>query len=85
MKDTFKEIADRAHFNIYHSDLWSGTGKRFAEMIVKECASCCGSQADRRNILKRFGLAVESNIQYPGPEVHGSVTSQYTREYNLPK
>jgi hypothetical protein len=84
MNDPFKEIADRAHFNIYHSDLWRGTGRRFAEFIVEECARCCGSQADMRNIRKRFGLPVESNIKYPGPEAQGH-QSQYGREYNLPK
>ena len=85
MNDPFKAIADRAHFNIYHSDLWNGTGRRFAEMIVQECASMCMSQADRRNLRQAFGLPVESDVQYPGPDAHHSVTSQYTREYNLPK
>lgn len=85
MNDPFKEIADRAHFNIYHSDLWYGTARRFAEMIVKECAACCGSQADKRNIRHRFDLPIESNIQYEAPPVHNSVTSQYTRKYNIPK
>jgi hypothetical protein len=56
-----------------------------AELIVQECAACCGSQADMRNIRKRFGLPVESNIKYLGPEKSGSVNSQYEREYNLPK
>jgi len=84
MKDPFQEIAARAHFNIYHSDLWRGTGRRFAEFIVEECARCCGSQADMRNIRKRFGLPVEGNVQYPGPEAQGH-QSQYGREYNLPK
>lgn len=57
----------------------------FAEMIALECAAACGSQADKKNIRKRFGLPVESNVQYEGPDAHGSITSQYTREYNLPK
>jgi hypothetical protein len=83
MNDPFKEIADRAHFNIYHSDLWRGTGRRFAEFIVEECARCCGSQADMRNIRKRFGLPVESNVQYPGTEAQAH-KSQYDREYNIP-
>jgi len=56
-----------------------------AELIVSECAACCGSQADKKNIRKRFGLQVESNFEYEGPDAHGSITSQYTREYNLPK
>ena len=83
--DKFEALAAKANFNVYHSDIWRGTGKRFAELIVEECAQCCGSQADRKNILKRFGLPVESNIKYPGPEANGSVKSQYDREYNLPK
>jgi hypothetical protein len=57
---------------------------KFAELIVQECAACCGSQADMRNIRKRFGLTVESNIEYPGPETQGH-HSQYNREYNFPK
>ena len=58
--------------------------EKFAELIVLECAACCGSQADMRNIRKRFGLPVESNVQYPGPEAQGH-QSQYGREYNIPK
>ena len=58
--------------------------ERLAEMIVLECAACCGSQADMRNIRKRFGLHVESNIKYPSPDAIGHY-SQYGREYNIPK
>jgi hypothetical protein len=58
--------------------------EKFAELIVLECAACCGSQADMRNIRKRFGLPVESNIKYPSPESTGHY-SQYGREYNIPK
>lgn len=81
--DPFKDLADKAHFNIYHSDLWRGTARRFAELIVQECVKSCGSQADKANILKAFGLAQESNVKYTGPEASGSVNSQYQREYNL--
>ena len=56
---------------------------RLSELIVRECAGCCGSQVDRANILKSFGLLVESNVKYTGPEASGSVNSQYQREYNL--
>lgn len=58
--------------------------EKFAELIINECAACCGSQADMRNIRKRFGLPVESNIKYPAPESIGHY-SQYGREYNIPK
>ena len=62
--DPFKDLADRAHFNIYHSDLWRGTARRFAESIVRECANACGSQLDRANILKAFGLVSETEVKY---------------------
>ena len=84
MEDPFRKIAEDAHFNIYMSNLWTGTARRFAEAVVEECAKCCGSQADMRNIRKRFGLPVESNIKYPGPEPTGHNT-QYTRKPNLPE
>ena len=58
---------------------------KFAELIIRECASRCGSQSDQRNILTSFGLEVESNIKYPASERDGSVNSQYEREYNLPR
>ena len=85
MKDPFEKIASDAHFNIYNSPMWKNTGRRFAEALVERCASMCGSQADRKNIREAFGLPVESDAKYPAPESHWSVTSQYDREYNLPK
>ena len=81
--DPFKKLADRAHFNIYHSDLWRGTARRFAESIVAECANMCASQADRKNLRQHFGLPVESDVKYTSPEASGSVESQYQRDYNL--
>lgn len=35
--ERFDELAARAHFNLYHHDLWHGTGRLFAELIVREC------------------------------------------------
>lgn len=55
-----------------------------AELIIDECVACCGSQADMRNIRRRFGLPVESNVKYPSPEAQGH-HSQYGREPNLPR
>ena len=62
MEDPFKEIADRAHFNIYHSDLWYGTARRFAEMIVKECARRSGELGQPeigQGLMKHFGVKNE--------------------------
>ena len=50
---------------------------KFAELIIRECAACCGSQTDMRNIRNRFGLPVESNIKYSSPDRDASVNSQY--------
>ena len=87
MNERLKQLAEQAGylpdmFGIGHWDM--PECKKFAELIVRECSSRCGSQADQRNILKSFGLEVESNVKYPAPERDGSVNSQYEREYNLP-
>lgn len=55
----------------------------FAELIVRECISCVGSQSDKAYLKKHFGLNVESDIVYPATEQSGSVESQYKRKYNL--
>ena len=59
--------------------------EKFAELIAEECASMCMSQADRKNIRHAFGIPVESQVKYPGPDPHNSITSQYDRPYNLPR
>jgi hypothetical protein len=66
-------------------DQWIETyNELLAQLIVEECARCCGSQADMRNIRKRFGLPAESNVKYPGPESQAH-HSQYGRKYNIPE
>ena len=37
-QDRFEQLAAETNFNIYHSDIWRGTARLFAEKIVKECA-----------------------------------------------
>lgn len=59
--------------------------QKFAELILNEAISTCGSQADRKNIRKLFGLPIESNVKYPSVDPTTSITSQYDREYNLPR
>ena len=54
-------------------------------MAAKECAEICMSQADKKNIRKSFGLPIESNIKYQGPDLSNSVESQYNRKINLPR
>ena len=56
-----------------------------AELVAEECAQICGSQADKKNIRAAFGLGVESNVKYPGPEAKNSIESQYKPEINIPK
>jgi hypothetical protein len=52
-------------------------------LIVKECISCVGSQADKAYLKKHFGLPVESDIIYPATDESWSVETQYKRKYNL--
>ena len=39
--DKFEALAANANFIIYHSDIWRGTARRFAESIVRECIDIC--------------------------------------------
>jgi hypothetical protein len=55
----------------------------FAELIVRECISCVGSQSDKAYLKKHFGLQLESEVIYPATEQSWSVESQYKRKYNL--
>ena len=67
-------------------DQWIKTyNQLLAQLIVEECAACCGSQADMKNIRKRFGLPVEGNIKYTAEDPRWSIESQYEREYNIPE
>jgi hypothetical protein len=59
------------------------TFEKFAELIVKECISSVGSQADKAYLKKHFGLPVESDIIYPATDESWSVETQYKRKYNL--
>lgn len=55
----------------------------FAQLIVQECISCVGSQADKAYLKKHFGLPVESDIVYPAVEESWSVESQYKKKLDL--
>ena len=89
MTQQIQELADQAKKSvpkgILAPDLWIKEYNRIlGELIAEECASMCMSQADRRNIRRAFGIPVESDVKYKGPDADGSITSQYTRPYNLP-
>ena len=86
MNHKIKELAKQAG---YLPDMF-GTGhwdmpecKKFAELIVRECISSVGSQADKAYLKKHFGLPVESDIIYPATDESWSVETQYKRKYNL--
>lgn len=54
--DQFDILAAKANFGIYQHDLWRGTGRRFAESIVRECIRACPHDDGRKHIKKHFGL-----------------------------
>lgn len=47
--------------DVIYSDIYD---RKFAEAIVRECVSCCGSQADKNNLLRHFGLPPENTIYH---------------------
>jgi hypothetical protein len=59
--------------------------EELVKLVAEECALLCGSQADKKNIRSAFDIPIEPDVKYPAPPIHGSVTSQYTREYNIPR
>ena len=90
MNERIKVLTEQAGIQLpedtaHNSHIYRNSLERFAQLIIKECLACCGSQADKNNLLKHFGLPVESNVEYQAPPVHNSITSQYTRKYNIPR
>lgn len=84
MNERIAELMRNHGLHKYISEDCQHRMEMLAELIVEECVACCGSQADRKNILKRFGLSVPSDVKYPGVEPTGHET-QYTRKPNLPQ
>lgn len=86
MNEKLQELAEQAKLLGPGSRIGNAheAAEKFGELIIQECIACCGSQADMKNIRKRFGLPTESNVKYPGQEAQGH-HSQYGREYNIPK
>jgi hypothetical protein len=89
MNNKIKELAEQS-FDIikdnrgrveYSADSYGI--EKFAELIVRECISCVGSQADKAYLKKRFGLPVESDIHYPAGDSVEHMKSQYNRSLNL--
>jgi len=58
MNDKIKKLAEDTHFNIYNSPIWNGTGQRFVEAIIRECANIAlrEDHDPYECILKHFGL-----------------------------
>ena len=55
------------------------------KQVAETCAQLCGSQADKKIIRSAFDIPLEPDVKYEAPPVHNSVTSQYDREFNLPR
>lgn len=89
MNEKIKQLAEQAKASVPAGLLvneWiEQYNEIFAELIIEECISSVGSQADKMYLRKRFDLPVESDIVYPATEESWSVKSQYNREYNFPK
>ena len=84
MNNRIRDLAQEAGLLTYNPEGIPTKLEKFGELIAEHCASMCGSQADKKNIRLAFGLPVEDDIKYKGPDAHWSITSQYDRKYNLP-
>jgi len=81
MNERIRQLAEQAETK--EIDYYFFDREKFAELIVRECISCVGSQADKAYLKKHFGLQVESDIIYPATDESWSVETQYKRKYNI--
>ena len=68
MNERIKDLAEQAGFVLWQDEPWRPTDvidwssryddelKKFAELIVKECAEICLEANDHKNILRYFGV-----------------------------
>jgi hypothetical protein len=77
------KIKELAEFHSINVDVMQAIYDDITLLIVKECISCVGSQADKAYLKKHFGLQVESDIIYPATDESWSVETQYKRKYNI--
>jgi hypothetical protein len=78
-----QKIKELAEFHSINVDVMQAIYDDITLLIVKECISSVGSQADKAYLKKHFGLPVESDIIYPATDESWSVETQYKRKYNL--
>jgi len=77
------KIKELAEFHSINVDVMQAIYDDITLLIVRECVSCVGSQADKAYLKKHFGLPVESDIIYPATDESWSIETQYKRKYNL--
>ena len=80
MNHKIKELAEFHNINV---DVMQAIYDDITLLIVRECVSSVGSQADKAYLQKHFGLQLESDIIYPATDESWSVETQYKRKYNL--
>ena len=87
MNHKIKQLAEQAKISVpaglLVNDWIEKYNEIFAELIVRECISSVGSQADKAYLKKHFGLPVESDIVHPATDESWSVETQYKRKYNI--
>jgi hypothetical protein len=62
INNRFEQLAAEANFNIYHSDIWHGTARRFAELIVKDCANTIQDFVDHRFPASEYPLRLKKSF-----------------------
>jgi len=77
------KIKELAEFHSINVDVMQAIYDDITLLIVRECISSVGSQADKAYLKKHFGLQVESDIIYPATDESWSVETQYKRKHNI--
>lgn len=85
MNERIKELMQKHGIHKYIDADCQSRIEMISDLIIKECAACCGSQADKKTIMKHFGYEVSSDVKHKSPGARWSITSQYDRNYNLPQ
>lgn len=97
MNERIKELAKKSGFMLWEDEAWKPKDaivdwscnydaelEKFVKLIAENCAQLCGSQADKKVIRAAFDIPMDPDVKYEAPPIHGSITSQYNRKYNLP-
>lgn len=63
MSDLLKTLAERAHFNIYFSDLWQGTAQRFVRFVLQHVIDRLQNSQNTQDPDSQWGQAYNQGLE----------------------